>query len=291
MEQLPQKIPKAERLAEMPEEWRVLREKILNNFESKTDGLNIERVKDFMKERNLPVTDFVFFEEKDIPALKEIFANVRGADSFFVGNRGRYISEINLLFVRREEENEKVNGTIFTEGLLVHELVHSTSQYVQYIKKDDEIFVPRAGFGFKYQQLDGVFFGGLLEEGFADLLRGDYIEQNITNENREKIAKERPNTFDDYGFDVADKYMYFTKNSVGMVSTSIAATALEMLCKKEPKLKEVLIEARSDIKKLREIPKLINAIKPGLYLDIQKCEYSVEDFTRVQNIIKEAINN
>jgi hypothetical protein len=244
-----------------------------------------------MRERGLPMTDFIFFEEEDIPKLKEMFASVSGADSFFSGNRGKYIPEVNLLFVRREEENEKINGAIFTEGLLIHELAHSTSKHKQYIKKGNEIFVPRLGFAFNYQQLSSIFRGGLLEEGFADLLRGDYIEQNITKENREKIEKERPNTFDEYGFDVSDKYMYFTEKGVDLVSSSIAATALEMLCKKEPKLKQTLIEARTDINKLREIPKLINAIKQGLYSDIQKCDYTVEDFARVQNIIKEAIEN
>ncbi len=73
--------------------------------------------------------------------------------------------------------------------------------------------------------------------------------------------------------------------------SSIAAVGLEMLCEKEPKLRQVLIEARNDLEKLREIPKLINAIQPSLYMEIQKCAYEAEDFARVQNIIKEAIDN
>ena len=49
--------------------------------------------------------------------------------------------------------------------------------------------------------------------------------------------------------------------------------------------------ARNDIEKLREIPKLINEIKPGLYLEIQKCDYTIEDFARVQNIIRQAVSS
>jgi hypothetical protein len=84
MEQPSKKTEKVEHLAEIPEDWRLLRANILETFgEGKTDGLNIERVKDFIKERNLPATDFVIVEDSDISQLQEMFgARYKVSDSF-----------------------------------------------------------------------------------------------------------------------------------------------------------------------------------------------------------------
>lgn len=100
----------------------------------------------------------------------------------------------------------------------------------------------------------------------------------------------------DWQYDMAEKYLLIEGNSAGQMyinypNPAVAATGLEMLCEKIPTLRQTLIEARSDVEKLREIPKLINAIKPGLYMEIQKCDYSHEEFLRVQNTIKEALEN
>jgi hypothetical protein len=308
MEKAPQKTERVEHLKEMPKDWRILREKILNNFESKTDGLDIERVKDFMKERNLPIKDFILFDMEDVPKLQEIFGenDIR----VITGVSGIYLSMLDMIFMRRDREMERVNGSVYGEGNLVHEMNHAANVYNTYSKKGEVVTRPRSGFvvlnthfraynGKKVEKKEKQSpWGYFLEEGFADLQRGDYIEKNISavikeKRNRLSAMANEYETQSGSVYQESKKYLAFMKDgeTIGAPFTSIAATGIEMLCEKIPNLGQVLIEARSDIEKLREIPRLINAIKPGLYLEIQKCGYSQDEFIRVQNIIKEAIQN
>jgi hypothetical protein len=309
MEQLPEKTRKVERLNEMPEEWRALREKILENFESKTDGLDIERVKDFMKERGLPITDFVIFDDEDLSDLQDLFGDKKIPFEWISKYDALYLPGYNLVFVHRRRELEKINGTVYTEGQFVHEEGHAAGN-PEYFKIKNRFARPRSGFGLNR---DGEnYWGQFLEEGFADMLRGEYMKKNLPSEHKEKILKELENkkipvhsgaihndvsgvenkTSSKFTYDVSIKYLHINeKTNLDYRTPSVAATGLEMLCEKQPKLKEVLFEARTDIEKLREIPRLINEIKPGLYLEIQKCLRTYEDFSRVQNIIKEAIQN
>jgi hypothetical protein len=184
---------------------------------------------------------------------------------------------------------------------------HSANKYDTYIKKGEVATRPRSGFivlDTQFREPTGEKkekqspWGYFLEEGFADLQRGDYLEQNISTKIKEErnslsVITDEYKTPSGVVYRESKKYLAFMKDgkTIGAPFTAIAATGVEMLCEKIPNLKQVLIEARSDIEKLREIPRLINAIKPGLYLEIQKCGYSQEEFARVQNIIKEAIKN
>jgi hypothetical protein len=307
MEQQPEKNKKVERLNEMPEDWRILREK-LKNFESKTDGLNIKRVKDFMKERGLPIKDFVLYDEEDILNFREIFGENDASLITSVG--GIYLAMLDIILVRRERALELVNGPIYEEGKLVHEMNHAANRYDTYVKKGEVVTRPRSGFvvlNTHFREYNGENvekkenqspWGYFLEEGFADLQRGDYVEQNISADMKEKrnsltTVTNEYKTLSGVVYRESEKYLSVMKDNktVGSPFTAVAATGLEMLCEKQPNLKQVLIEARSDIEKLREVSRLINEIKPGLYAEIQKCGFSEEEFARVQNIIKEAIKN
>jgi len=328
MEQLPKKTKKVERLNEMPEEWRILRAEILKKFgERKTEGLDIGRVKDFMKECGLPVIDLVMIENEDIPQLSQILKKkYPDSDANFSEEvLGRYFSEMELCFIRRKRNNEKDNGAIRTESTLIHELIHGASKYASlYIKSDEGYTNARIGFFVdnthltrkeenKTDQKENkkAPWGEFLEEGFASMIEGEYTQRYMPEKTREELDKNfiklgfsPKNTHDTvrinfhagigYGYSVSEKFLFLDPTQEDGLSwsvASIAATGLEMLCEKEPKLRQVLIEARNDISKLREIPRLINAIQPGLYMKIQKCDYDAKDFARVQNIIKEAIKN
>jgi hypothetical protein len=255
-----------------------------------------------MKERGLPITVFLVFENGDIAKLRELL----GQDSYLLPKKpfeAIHIPEIDIVIVQRDRENEKTNGSTYTEGILTHELSHGVNQCSQYLKRDNTIESSRSGFAFRLNK--DFPWGWFLEEGFADMIRGEYIEQNITDETSKKLNNIisklgfDPETFfsltaeteSGLKFELVRKYYVITQQQIGNASSSIAATGLEMLCEKETKLRQTLIEARTNIEKLREIPKLINAIKPGLYMEIQKCGYSEDEFARVQNIIKEAIQN
>ena len=299
-------LEKVEVFNGMPEPWRELRERVLL-LENKTDGLNIERVKDFFAERNLPMKDFLVFDEEDLPRIKEILgASGLLRNIFDKDERATYLAEIDLVLVRRNR-NDKNSDPVFTEGSLVHELAHASGQYVQYAMNDKgSVWRPRVGFALTRQKKTPIpAWGWLLEEGFADLVRGEYEEKNLNSEIKKDlmVRRKKPDfplekeivfamTASGRHFGVFGKYLYpLGEADTGFTSSAIAATSLELLCQKHPDLRETLIAARTDIEKLREIPKLINEIKPGLYTEIQKCAYTVEDFARVQNIIREAVSS
>jgi len=310
MEQSPEKTKKVERSNEMPEEWQILREKILENFESKTDGLDIGRVKDFMKEQNLPIKDFIFLDNENKKEVSDFLIKTipkfgeKLADFLRKEDTGAfYVPCLDIIFAKRNSVLEEINGTETTEGELIHELGHAGNDYDIFNQKNSGISRGRTGFLVRNCS-DQKYRGKFLEEGFADLLRGKYMEQNLALPVKEKI-EERVRTFLDKAkktirvpsshtehFDVGIKYATLSENgSIYLSSSAIAATALEMLIAHRPQLEEILCRARNDLDYLREIPKILNEIKPGLYEEIQKCDYSDEEIARVQNIIKEAIKN
>jgi hypothetical protein len=326
MEQIPKKIERIKITDERPEVFMAVRTKILENFKNKTDGMNIKRVEDFMKENGLPLLEYIIYDKEDILEIDEMLEGLYELDP---GMQAGYVSSFNLIFLKRERENCRLNGNVYDEGKLIHELGHSSTRHAHYSvnTKTKQAKVTRVGFylsdvkhtdfvGGKKQE---VPWGGFLEEGFADMLRGEYIERNMSADIRKKIQEKMKSIAredDDWQYDMNPKYIFidvpnededdwsydaepafideFDEDEttwVNYMKSAIAATGLEMLCEKIPILRQTLIEARSDIEKLREIPKLLNAIKPGLYMEIQKCDYSDEEFTRVQNIIKDAIQN
>jgi len=305
MEQQPEKIKRVERHDKMPKGFEFLRAQIIEACKSRSEGLDIERAREFIRSKKLPVRDFVIIEDEDIPQLQKLFRGLYDMNRFIGGKvKGAYISELDLIIVHRDRTMEKQNGSMETEGNLVHELAHGGHAYSQYAETTDSLFRPRSGFNLPYnQENQGFAWGYFLEEGFADMMRGEYSEKNLPTEMKEKIQKEFENEEIEVnrdavsehfsGIDIEIDVKYLNLDPEGYVSyplSAIAATGLQMLCKKQPKLKEVLIEARTDIEKLREIPRLINEIKPGLYSEIQKnALYNKADFARVQNIIKEAI--
>jgi len=321
MEQLPQKINKAEHLAEMPAFFEHVRENVLNNFESRTEGLDIERINGFMRERGLNSGDIIFFYDEDLPKLKELFV-FSDIGIFSESYPGKYFTELDIVLVRRDRESEKLNGSAISEGNAVHEMAHSANSFKEYTAVQQDVTRLRHGFTTKKisQKSDGSPFlvkaegqdpcaawrGVFLEEAFAEMCRGEYLDAYILPETQEEIAEladMRMLTLRDkneisFGREkgkicrIGLKYASLTQgDSISINIPSIGATALEKLCKKVPELRQCLMKARTDIESLREIPKLIEKVKPGLYGEIQKCGYSQDEFIRVQNIIKEAIQS
>jgi hypothetical protein len=301
MEQPPKKAEHWKITGEMPEVFLEVRTKILEKFENKTDGLNIERVKKFMKENSLPILEYVLYDTEDLSRLDEM---LEGLDELEPTTIAEYKSTFNLIFLKRNRKYEELNESIYDEGNLIHELGHGSTQHMHYAQKakTDQLKVTRTGFALRNVKLkkEKTPWGEFLEEAFAEMLSGEYTERNRSETTQKKIKEKMESLIredDDWQYDMAEKYVsIYDINergnlTVGYSIPAVAATGLEMLCEKIPTLRQTLIEARSDVEKLREIPKLINAIKPGLYMEIQKCDYSHEEFLRVQNIIKEAIQN
>ncbi len=289
---------------EMPPDWQKVRKEMLKQIPSKTEGLNIGRIKEFFDSfPGLTTTDYLVFDEDDLPKIRGFLEprKMLSKDSFGKGEplHGCFINGIDLSLVERRRDFETANGALFTEHILVHELAHSSGEHAQYVQTGPHAYYrPRAGFA-----LSRLSRGSFLEEGFAEMMAGQYIERSMTKEEREKLLEEfgmgasfsldATATVNDlethYDHPLPMKYIF--KNPQGGDSATIPARAafgLELLCKRSDELYPLLLSARHDIESLRDVAKNINSIKPNLYSILQKLQYNRNDFMRgLKHIIDE----
>jgi hypothetical protein len=151
------------------------------------------------------------------------------------------------------------------------------------------------GFGLRYNK-----YGSFLEEGFADMLRAEYIDRFTKNEKKEKFRTQLANlnipiSLKKSGLSLGDtadipfrqkdtlklpiKYLYLDTEGEPIVNTSsLAAVCIEKLCDKEPELLKILIDGRKNAAGLRTVAKIFDRIKPGLYKTMQNLGYRYESF-------------
>ena len=146
MEKGIEKVHEIKRRKEMPQDWQDLREKVLENFKSRTEGLDLERVAEFVWSHNLPVSDFILLYEEDIPELELLLEGMPGLSEINNDFCGRFLPEIDLIFIKRDSKMEKINGPIYGEGQIIHEQVHASAERVEYIETEDFVDQPRSGF-------------------------------------------------------------------------------------------------------------------------------------------------
>ena len=129
--------------------------------------------------------------------------------------------------------------------------------------------------------------GLMLEEGWADMQYAEYVKtsrpekkDSLVRELGADMEKLIPFTIPEVGtIEVPVKYIYLDEEySPNVRATSLAGYALELLCKKNPKIKPLLFEARNSVQALRDLAKEIDAIRPGLYEELQSGEYSIKSF-------------
>jgi hypothetical protein len=311
MEQQPEKIKRVERLNETPKEWRFFRERILDQFENKTDGLDIERVNEFIASQGLSSTDILFIDFKDVPRLSKILRPYGLADAFRQSTKGVRIPELNLAIVARNPVREQLNGRIYTEGVAVHESTHG-SHKGSFVKYGCETYVPRLGFMLQKSHDDRAvpYSGTFLEEGFAEIMKGEYLEKHMSEKEKDRLlevlglpektplSREVTVSFQSKSGEITEtvmpiKYLYIeSENSVVCSASSPAASALEIAWKKYPELRSAMMESRGDESKLKEIPKIFEKISPGLYSKLQKIfEADSYHFSLGSNIIVKKIND
>ena len=300
---------KVETTEKMPPAWLLLRKEILEQIPSKLEGLHTENVRAFFESfPGIVLNECVIFDEEDLPKLRELLVPSGLLDEDSLGEKkadGCFVAEIRLSLVKRLREYEAANGTIFTEGLLVHELAHSSSEYAQYIKPSPTLYAtPRTGFSILTEGFSTAR-GSFLEEGFADMLRGQYVEEYATDE--WKTATQIPelgshcspntcvNVTTKIGYQHLLPLKYLFRNPktqrIGYTTSSPAAFGMELLARKNDELYPAILSARHDVESLRDVARIINDIKPGSYSFLQKLKYSNEDFERGLRYIIDEIYN
>jgi len=289
---------------EIPSSFNNVKSALIERFPTQeVRGLNTTRVEEYIKKNNLKVKPYVIFEKKDLIELKKIIGETKLDRSVFDQDKyGLYIPEIDLVLLMRDPELEEINGPLFTEGLLVHELVHATGSFGNVVITDsNSAYTPRSGFFLTQNKKP---WGWFLEEGFADMLRGEYVSQHATDQDLKRM--EQSLSYPSLSFKstiplksssnpsilspIPIKYLFCKPESVMGLISSIAASGVEMLCNANPQLRQRMIEARNSINGLRALTQEIDKIAPGLYPHIQKTDPTMEDSHKCLKYIIEKLH-
>jgi hypothetical protein len=206
--------PKIEGKREFTARYADERECILDEFENHTEGINIERIASFAEENGLKMVPYRLLYKDELPKLQEV---LKYLDSR-LSNTGGYLGGTDVVYVVRNRELEEQNGCAFTEGLLIHELVHSNYSYA--ISGKQTAQVRRGGIKIGpfhlFSNIDevllhvphrmgstgifsrnalpneidppeqSVYSGAYIEEGLAELVRCRYMQKFM--DEKQKIA-------------------------------------------------------------------------------------------------------
>lgn len=275
---------------EMPLQWRMVKDSLISEFpQTSIEGLNTGRVEDFIRQAGLEVKPYIIFDRNELPRVKKIVGETRLLRSHFdTGGEGLYSPEMDLVLIARNRDAEKMSGAIYTEGILVHELAHASSGYQEYVIDDKGVYAPRAGFALAQ---DEGGRGTFLEEGWADMHRGEYVGLHASTNERTMLenalayGRLHPNdtapliTRSGETMPLPIKYFYIMPDRTVVTKTSAyAGYGLELLCKQNPTLRPLLIEGRKSVEGLQNMAKTLDSISPGLYSRLQKGDYERDSF-------------
>ena len=276
--------------SEMPSWCRDLREEVIAKIPSNTEGLDTERVSSFISSYNLLVGEHIVFDEEYLPQLKELLLPSRSLrNGLRDGSPGVFIAELDLVLVVRGRDSEVLNGAIYTEGLLVHELVHASGRHRVYVHNGTTVYMPRCGFALSNGETSS---GSFFEEGCAEMLRGQYI-QDFSPSRTILGLLDFLSADMVYKYSVDAKYCYFTPTrGISMFAGSPAAYGLELLCERDNQLRDALLSARGRVEDLRRVARIVSQISPNLYRQLRRsAEFGFDSvgLTSGLKIIKETL--
>ncbi|MBL8030268.1 MAG: hypothetical protein JNN11_03400 [Candidatus Doudnabacteria bacterium] len=301
------------RLETQIEKWKHFRNLVLEAVPSREKGVNLKRANNFLNKMRVPVKDHIFTDRMGL----ETFTDLSKKHNVYkhLENKswlGGYFAELDLVIVNRSLCYEYYNGPEVSEGIYVHEQAHALTSYKNCIISKEGLEVARVGFAVGQETSE---LGMFLEEGWADMLRGKYMEKYMTGKMKTmlydtpdraqkntvpKVTKKYtkiqgviPSPSPIKTYELPTKYFYLV-NSRGLIDHTTSALpgySLELLCKKAPDLFETLHKARTDVSALRQVPQILDDLSPKLYLRLRALGYNMEDFLTGLNIILNEVEN
>ncbi len=269
-------------------------------LEGGAEGLNLDRVQDFFTELNLPKHEVFFVTDAALEKVDKVLTPIFGEKSFEPTIGGMFVTELDLVFVRRTGRENSPTDKLVSESLAVHELAHASSGYSKgkmkerrsFFKKTLKPDVPRAGFFIKDQK-SGLARGSFFEEGFCELLRSKYVTRHAdlgafldhltphdSTLNKFGDLEQRVHLSPAHPLFLPAKY-WLPQEEMARPKyphPSFAGFGIELLCKENPELLPLMVAARSDVTALQKLPEAVNSIAPGLYGPLSKLEYKPEAF-------------
>ena len=268
---------------------------------SHEEGINISRVNRFIERQGLPVRPAILIYPEEAPLLRERLAvigwqdrmvdKLGTTDSDGVLWEGGYIDRLGAAIIVRNRAAEEVNGPLYTECTVVHELAHADFyDTIAYSSDPLRYHLPRRGLVIASTPPDPQALGVTLEEGLPAFLEVGYLREEgglphgVLGKPGWRITGS--------GDALPNEYVWKDPNHPdgALVSTpALMGYGIELLVRARPELYSTLIGARRSVQHLRQVPRLLHSIRPGLYDDLRKLSYSKEDFSIALRNIKASL--
>ncbi len=264
--------PMPQRAEEVNDFYSRAKQFLIERFPSDTDGLNIQRVNDFLDSLGLRKADMIIIYKEQTPELHRILQKIGFPE--LSGQNSMYYGELDLAFVIRDKELEALNGREITESIAVNEGVHGASEHSSLcgiVNDDDTTSVYAQRVGLSSQPVEDARITGLFwEEAFAEFVRALYVTgplgrpTGFLHGQAEVIAVR--SLADNSSLQFPAKYLYQPSGDRPPIFyASYAGAALDCLIARDPGLLPALFASRKDLRGVEEVARRINAIVPGLY--------------------------
>lgn len=274
----------------LPSDFSVIRNNFLDRYQGKNmKGIDADRIDDYFASRELNTKPYVLVTPRDLERVHKIdtAGSLRGI--FKNGGKGAYVAELGMSIVMRDPKLEKMNSSMYTEGLVVHEGAHSTADISPILRARGTNGYQVNRVGMAMPQAD-VNTGFALEEGWADIHRADYLSLHVSAGSLAKVGKvlNWKKDPDDMIYipllgrrtPVPFKYTYLDYSAHPIMSnSSIAGFALELLIDADPEIYKAMHAGRSNIEGLRNAARRIDALSPGLYTKLRQGGYGEGAFS------------
>jgi hypothetical protein len=262
-------------------------------------GLDVQRVDRFLAARGLDAPPVVLLTASTAARVRDGLARLGYSHSVLDGlashdgqAEGAHFGELGIAVAMRDLALERLNGTAYTEAVLVHEKAHGSAvvnDIVIYRTQDGhaEYFPARRGFYCPDQRRRTALEdqGAFLEEAFAHYLAGEYVRSELGMPNGVWRRGAQPSWVAGLP-DLPARYLWgastaHAKGASGVRYTpaAFAAAGLELLIDRRPELWPALVSARTSVSGLRDVARIIESVDAGLYGQLRRLDYNEKDFT------------
>jgi len=259
------------------EQWKLLKNEILQTITSKETGLNTVRIKSYIESLGLQAKLIIFIDSSDIKQINKIFEKFGFHFVFNFDDVGRYFGDIGIGIINRGIIDEfgvpfeDSNDLILFESFAIHESSHGTDEHNCNLNTP---YKTSSGF-ITVNSTTGNESGNFIEEGFAEYTRKQYLKNNSFF--AKNTAAE--NTY---------AFLNSKKQFVG-IHTSRAGYGLELLCRNSPELWLKILEARKTKRAESELISYMEEKWPGLYEKLYTLPNTEAGFIEGLAIIKKIL--
>lgn len=258
----------------------------LQDLPNRTENLNTDRINSFLEERGIEPGEYHVIYEDELPRLGELYKTTlddNGLGSLFDprdfdadenSKKGWHDSLSGQTFIVRRRIPELENGPEFTESIIVHELFHAASDHKDVVIAHDDagkvIKASAARVGLLLPDKEIPFESGrkapniFLEEAAASYFEGQYKKEFKSS----KLMRAKDPT---RKVGVPYEYAKFEGGKVVLQNGyGTAGFALDLMIDAKPELLDAVVESRKSAQGLRDVARIINDIKPGLYSSLSR---------------------